>query len=540
MLTCEPTAREVLLEGQVASLTANLKGLQEEVERLQQEKHVLRLKIDALSRKLFGRSSEKLNPDQLQLIFDTLAQEAAAACNTPAVEEPAAGDPGPDPAPAAPGPPPAPVRKKRSLAELIENLPSTTIVLTPPEVEAEPGAWRATGASEETKLLDYIPGHFCVRIILRPKYVPVGHPFQAPITAPLELIQDRCIATPRLLANTLVLRFEQHLPYYRIEQLYARAGVPLSRQTLCGWAGMAANASSIILALTREEVFADGYVQADETPVKYQDPARKGVCGTGYLWVFYNPVRNLCYFAWRTGRGADCLESIIPADYRGIIQCDGWKSYNRFVKDRAAKGHPIQLAGCMAHARRYFYDAKAEGEDALWVLLQMQKLYHIETRLRDSRAGPELIRTERQTHSLPILQQIKTRLDDLVARRKHLPQSLTGEAITYTLGQWDKLLVFLQDGRVRIDNNLVENAIRPSAIGKKNWLFMGDPKSGGRAALFYTLIGNCHRAGIDAQAYLTDLFTRLALPTQTTKSLRGLTPQGWDAAPKPAAPTGAA
>jgi hypothetical protein len=170
----------------------------------------------------------------------------------------------------------------------------------------------------------------------------------------------------------------------------------------------------------------------------------------------------------------------------------------------------------------------------------MQKLYHIETRLRDSRAGPELIRTERQTHSLPILQQIKTRLDDLVARRKHLPQSLTGEAITYTLGQWDKLLVFLQHGRVRIDNNLVENTIRLIAIGKKNWLFMGDAKTDDRAAAFYTLIGNCHRAGIDAQADLTDLFTLLANPAQTTKSLRGLTPQGWDAAPKPAAPTGAA
>ncbi len=528
MLTCEPTAREVLLEGQVASLTEDLRQLREENERLQQEKKVLRLKIDALARKLFGRSSEKLNPDQLQLLFDTLAQEALTAGAPPAAEEPADAAPGPDTTPAALGPPPPPARKKRSLAELIANLPSTTIVLTPAEVAADPAAWRATGASEETKLLDYTPGHFSVQIILRPKYAPVDHPFQAPITAPLHLLQARNIATPRLLANTLVLRFEQHLPYYRIEQIYARAGVPLSRQTLCGWTGMAATASAIILAATKEEVFADGYVQADETPVKYQDPTRKGVCGTGYFWVFYNPMRNLCYFAWRTGRGADCLEKIVPADYQGLIQCDGWKSYNRFVKDRAEKGHSITLAGCMAHARRYFFNAKAEGEDATWVLLQMQKLYQIETRLRESRAGPDTIRSERQTHSLPILHQIKIRLDDLVARRKHLPQSLTGEALSYTLGQWDKLLVFLSDGRVQIDNNLVENTIRPSAIGKKNWLFMGDPKSGERAAHFYTLIGNCRRAGIDAQSYLTDLFTRLPDPAQTTGTLQSLTPHGWD------------
>jgi transposase len=300
---------------------------------------------------------------------------------------------------------------------------------------------------------------------------------------------------------------------------------------------MAARASSIIHAATKEEVFADDYVQADETPVKFQDPVRKGVCGTGYFWVFYNPVRNLSYFAWRTGRGADCLDSIIPADFQGTIQCDGFQVYQRVAKIRAAMGRTIQLGGCLAHGRRYFYDARAEGEDATWVLLQIQKLYQIEARLRGSRAGPDDIKSERQTHSLPILQQIKERLDDLAARRKHLPRSLTGEAITYTLGQWDKLLVYLEDGRFQIDNNLVENSIRPTAIGKKNWLFMGDPKSGASAAQFYTLIGNCHRAGIDAQSYLTDLFTRLAHPAQTTRSLHSLTPHGWAADQKAAAET---
>ena len=541
MLLAEPVARVTLLEGQVAALTENNRQLREEVDRLQQEKKVLRLKIDALSRKLFGRSSEKLNPGQLQLLFDTLAQEALTTANPgsgPAPEDPAApGGPSPDTTPAAPGPPPANVRKKRSLAELIENLPATTIVLTPAEVEADPAAWRATGAAETTRLLDYTPGHFSVRIILRPKYVPVDNPFAAPITAPLYQLQARCIATPRLLANTLVLRFEQHLPYYRIEQLYARAGVPLSRQTLSGWAGMAADASGLILAATKEEVFADGYVQADETPIKYQDPERKGVCGTGYFWVFHNPVRNLSYFAWRTGRGTACLESIVPADFKGIIQCDGYSAYQAFAKQRATAGNPIQLAGCMAHTRRKFYEAKAEGEDPAWFLLQIQNLYQIESRLRDCRAGPGIIRSERQTHSLPILQQIKTRLDDLSARRKHLPQSLTGLAITYALGQWEKLLVFLQDGRIQIDNNLAENTIRPTAIGKKNWLFIGDPKSGDRAAAFYTLIGNCHRAGIDAQAYLTDLFTRLPLPTETTRTIQGLTPHGWATAHKPTVET---
>jgi hypothetical protein len=310
--------------------------------------------------------------------------------------------------------------------------------------------------------------------------------------------------------------------------VYERTGVALSRQTLCGWVGMAAEACGLLHAATKDEVFADGYVQIDETPVKYQDAARKGACGTGYLWVVYNPVRNISYFVWHTGRGAACLESIVPADWRGIIQSDGYSAYGSFAKTRAERGYgsaPIQLAGCMAHARRKFYEARAEGEDPQWMLLQMQKLYAIEARLRDSRAGPESIKRERQEHSLPILNQAKQRLDELLARRKHLPRSLTGEALSYAHNQWDKLTAYLEDGRVQIDNNLVENAIRPSAIGKKNWLFMGDAASGGRAAIFYTLIGNCHRAKIDATAYLTDIFTRL--PSETNQTIRELTPKAW-------------
>jgi transposase len=131
----------------------------------------------------------------------------------------------------------------------------------------------------------------------------------------------------------------------------------------------------------------------------------------------------------------------------------------------------------------------------------------------------------------PHLKQIKQRLEDLLTRRKHLPRSLTGEALSYAQNQWDKLIAYLEDGRVQIDNNLVENAIRPSAIGKKNWLFMGDSTSGERAAIFYTLIGNCHRAKIDATAYLTDLFTRL--PSETNQTIRQLTPRAWAQAQEP-------
>jgi transposase len=264
----------------------------------------------------------------------------------------------------------------------------------------------------------------------------------------------------------------------------------------------------------------------DETPVKYQDPARQGVCGTGYLWVIHNPVGNVSLFVWHTGRGAGCLENLMPAGFKGIIQCDGYSAYDAFARS-APRAGSIELAGCLAHARRKFFDSRAEGEDPQWVLAQIQQLYRIEARLREARAGPDEVLGARQQHSVPIMDRIKKQLDRLHASRKHLPRSLTGEALSYALGQWDKLCVFLREGRVQVDNNLVENIIRPSAIGKKNWLFLGDAATGDRAATFYTLIGNCHREGINAAAYLTDIFQRL--PTETSHTVHRLTPKAWAA-----------
>jgi hypothetical protein len=289
---------------------------------------------------------------------------------------------------------------------------------------------------------------------------------------------------------------------------------------------MCAEAVRLIMAEIKHEVFADGYVQCDETPVKYQDPQREGVCGTGYLWVFYSPVRNLSCFLWRTGRGAACLQDIVPPEFTGIIQCDGFQAYEAFAKSPARAGK-IKLGGCLAHARRKFFEARAEGEDPQWVLAQMQQLYQIEARLREARAGPHEVQSTRAEYSAVIMARIKARLAELQASHKHRPRSLTGEAIGYALNQWDKLHAFLNDGRVRIDNNLTENAIRHSAIGKKNWLFMGDAQSGQRAATFYTLIDHCHRLGTDATAYLTDIFTRL--PSETNQTVHRLTPKAWAA-----------
>lgn len=505
----------------VATQQTQIESLKLENEQLRQHNEVLRLKVDAMARKLFGKSSEKLDPAQLQMVFEAMQngvpedgpKKPEASADAPCVSE------------ADEAARPLTMRKKRSLEQMLEGLPITEVIIDPEEVKVDPQAWTCIGA-EVTRLIDYTPGKFHAQHLVRRKFVHKDARHLPPITAPLHILQERSIASPRLLAHTLTQRFELHLPYYRIEQMYGRARVPLSRQTLSNWGGMCADACGLVIQAIRHEVFADGYVQMDETPVKYQHPERKGVCGTGYLWAVHNPVRNLSLFAWHTGRGAACLESLVPADFTGLIQCDGYQAYESFIQSPVRKGQ-IQLAGCLAHARRKFFEAQAEGEDARWVLEQMQQLYRIEAKLREARAGPMEVRAARQEHSAPVMERIHHKLQSLRQSRKHLPRSLTGTAISYALNQWDKLSVYLRDGRVYIDNNRIENAIRPSAIGKKNWLFMGDPKSGDRAAVFYTLIGNCHREGINATAYLTDLFTRL--PMETNRTVHRLTPKAWAA-----------
>jgi hypothetical protein len=201
---------------------------------------------------------------------------------------------------------------------------------------------------------------------------------------------------------------------------------------------------------------------------------------------------------------------------------NGYAAYDSFARHCPGR---IRLAGCWAHVRRGFFEAKEHTPDAAWVLGQIQQLYQIERTLREARASPQERQAARQQHSLPILQALGPWLCDLQGHRKHLPQSLMGKGMRYALGQWESLLLFLEDGRIDIDDNGCENAIRPSAIGTKNRLFIGDAQAGERAAVFYTLIGNCRLLQIDAQAYLQDLFTRL--PLMTNHQIPEITPAAW-------------
>ena len=202
----------------------------------------------------------------------------------------------------------------------------------------------------------------------------------------------------------------------------------------------------------------------------------------GYFWTALSPGGDVLYH-WETSRAADCLSKVIAADFQGTLQCDAYLAYGSFVKKYPRK---INLAGCWAHARRNFYEAREQAPQRCgWILRQIAHLYRIEESLRRSQAGPRKRAAVRSSQSRLICQRLYRALVLFKKSRRYLPRSAFGQAIDYALSNWPLLGVYLDDGRLELDNNLVENAIRPTALGKKNWLFFGDAEAGQRSAILY-------------------------------------------------------
>jgi transposase len=492
------TARE-------AELTEQLAQSQEALAAAVRENQLLRQKVDLLIRRVFGSSSEKLEVGQLQLL------QLAEAASTP------------EPVPAPPSEPMRTPRVRQPKApRLPDNLPVVEEVLDPEPVKAQPESWRLIG-QEVSEQLDYEPGRFLKRRTVRRKDVHRTEPDAVPVIAPLpECLQERGLAAAGLLAHILVSKYCDHLPLYRQEQIYAqRHGLNLPRQTLARWVELAADWLSPIYEQIRTGVLAGGYVQMDETPVEYLEPGH-GKTKQGYLWTGSRPGGDV-FYSWHTSRAAACLDAIIPVDFKGTLQCDGYAAYPAFAGGRQGA---IVLAGCWAHVRRGFYDAREQSPKISgWFLRQFQNLYRIESVLRERKAGPALRQAVRAHQSRPIVQRIHRALVRFKTLGRFLPKSLMGAAIDYALGQWSNLQVYLNDGRVEVDNNLVENAIRPTAVGKKNWLFIGEAGAGQRGAIIYTVVESCRRRGQDPYTYLRDVLTRL--PHMTNHQVPTVTPQAW-------------
>jgi transposase len=498
------TARE-------AQLTQQLAQAQQALAVALRENQLLRQKVDLLVRRVFGSSSEKLDAAQLQLLL--LSAAPAPAEPPPVVSSQA---------------PRAPRTRQPKAPRLPDNLPVVEEVIDPEPVKTQPQKWRQIG-QEVTEQLDYEPGRFLKRRTVRRTFVHRTEPDSVPVTAPLApCLQERGLAAPGLLAHVLVSKYCDHLPLYRQEQIYAqRHGLNLPRQTLARWVELAADWLTPIYEQIRTSVLRGGYVQIDETPVEYLEPGY-GKTKQGYLWTVCRPGRDVFYW-WNISRAAACLDLIVPADFEGTVQCDGYAAYPCFAE--ACDG-VITLAGCWAHVRRGFYEAREQSPKVSgWFLRQIQNLYRIESALRDKKAGPALRQAVRAHQSRPIVERIGRALVRFKTIGRFLPKSLLGEAIKFALGQWSVLQVYLGDGRVEIDNNLVENAIRPTALGKKNWLFVGEADAGQRGAIVYTIIECCRRRGIDPYTYLRDVLSRL--PHMTNHQVPEVTPEAWAKARQP-------
>jgi len=499
-------SKKQLLET-IREQAAQLKKRDEQIEALQNENALLRQKLDLLIRKVFGPSSEKLDPSQLEMFLQGGENPPGKSEASSALEEA-------DPV----------LHRRRSSRldrRLPEDLPVVEQVIDPEEVKAAPDQWRCIG-SEVSEQLDYEPARFLRRRLVRRKYVSKIDQDAAPVIAELPaMLQQRSTVAPGLLAQIIVSKYCYHLPLYRQEQMYwTRHRVWLPRQNLAHWMEVAADWLKPIYQHIRTGVMAGGYVQVDETPLRFLSPGH-GKTKTGYLWTSSRPGGDVV-FHWETGRAASCLDNVLPVDFKGTVQCDGYSAYPSFARRR----EHIRLAACWAHCRRKLHEAREQDpRRAAWLLRQIVHLYRIERKLRDNRSGPRLRAAVRAHQARPIYQRLYRVLTSLKIKRRYLPRTGMGLAVDYILNLWPLLGVYLDDGRIEIDQNLCENAIRPTALGKRNWLFIGHAEAGERSAILYTIVECCRRRGLDPYAYLHHVLTRL--PFATNWQIGELTPEAW-------------
>ncbi|MDC0267719.1 IS66 family transposase [bacterium] len=478
------------------------------IDELETTNQLLRQKIDALLRRYFGnRKSDSIDPAQLELILSGM--NVSQALETP-VE---------DSQPKTPSKNKGQAKRRK----LPEHLETERVVIEPQEVKTNPEAWKKVD-EEVSEELDWVPSKLIRRLYIRPKYTPVKNPDQIVIAPMPPRVIDKGIAGPALLAHIIVSKYVDHLPLYRLERIFQnRFQVPVSRKSMADWVEVVANWLKPIYNYLKADLLSGDYLQIDETPIRYLNREFKGKSKKGYLWVFSQPGGTVL-FEWNKSRGHQVpLEYL--GDFSGMIQCDGFSGYVTL----ANKKPQIVLAGCWAHLYRKVRDAVEHHPiQASWALKQMQHLYAVEKELREAKATPKQRLKRREQESRPVIERLHRGLklmEKRILKRKLLPKSTLGKATTYALGQWEALKQFLENGQVEIDNNLIENSIRPSAIGKKNFLFFGADKAGWRSAVIYSIVETCRRLDIEPLTYLTDVLQRI--PSMTTSQIPQLVPAQW-------------
>ena len=377
---------------------------------------------------------------------------------------------------------------------------------------------------ETTEELEYKPAVFYVNKFIRPKYACPKCPDNGITTAAMpERPIDKGIAGPGLLSYIIVSKYVDHLPLYRLEQMFKRYQIHINRSTMAGWiAQLRLSLGSIYREMRRQLIEESFLIQADETTLKVQNDAVKDKCDLGYLWPYVGDGR-LAVFEFKDSRSREGPTDFLSGFTDRYLLSDGYAGYNQVIKKNKL-GHLM----CWAHARRKFFDVKElDPQFVGQVIALIGELYVVEREATeaDIKTAVDPVRRHhlRQEKSVPVLGKIKTLLEN--TGKVMLPKNPVSGAIAYTLNHWEQLSRFLDDGRLPIDNNLVENAIRPVALGRKNWLFAGSPEAAQRMAIIYSIVATCKINGINPYEYFNDILPKVA--SYPSHKIADLTPLKW-------------
>jgi transposase len=519
MQAADITRRNAELEASVAELAASNAALLTQIaafglERTQLETTIRLLKSERerLLRRLFTPRSEKLDPAQAELFRAELLTEAEAELAAEQAEKAAArlADDEERKAPRKSGGrrrPPGNLRRERrehTLPESQRMCPCCAAAMEP-------------FGEDVTEQIEYVPASLFVIEHARIKYA-CRCCEQGVRIAPLPAQPiEKGLAGPGLLAHVALSKYGHHLPLYRLEQIFAEQGYPISRKTMCDWVTATAALLDPVVREQKRLLLAEPLLQADETPVPYQDPSRKGKLSQGYLWSYTKP-RAEVVFDFTATRARAAPKAFLDG-FGGYLQTDGYVGYASLFENRTDA-----RIGCLAHVRRKFFEARSEAEDSAGtVLAAIQRVYRVERRCRDEGVrGAELL-VVRERDVLPILLELEAFFAYLEPRT--LPQSLIGRAVRYAIGQWPSIRRYTVVAEAEADNNSCEQTIRTPVLGRKNWLFAGSLEGGRRGAVLFSLIVTCKRLGIDPAAYLTDVIARV--PTHPNSRIGELLPRAW-------------
>lgn len=470
--------------------------------QLQQRHEQLEHRLDLLLKRLYGPRADRIHPDQPSLFDETGVPE-----------------PPPPTSPAEPEvetKPIAPKKKGHGRKRIPDNLPRKTTVIDIPEAQKQAigGEWVRIG-EEISERLDYEPSSLFVQQIIRPKYV--VHQNEQPDQFPIADLPPEALpkskAAPGLIADVIVSKCVDHMPLYRQEQRYARHGVQIARSTMCCWLKETAEILTPLYALMKADLLKASIIHTDDTTVPVQDD-KLDHCRTGYLWTYVTD-QQILYDASPNRNGEWPLKFL--NGFQGYLQCDAYSGYDALFTLGL-----IKEVACWAHARRKFVEAeKTSPALAHEAVARIKQLYDIEDEAKklSAPARAEL----RQQKAKPLLDSFGDWLQRI--KSEVLPKSPINEAIGYAINQWQALNVYVTDGNLKIDNNTGERAIKPYAIGRKNWLFFGSDNGGRTLATLSSFTATCLLHNIDPWKYLRDVLIRL--PVTSAEQLPTLLPYNW-------------